>query len=78
MWERVSRAGDAGERAAHDAARTVARGEPAAVPENLNIQGVVALGLQAPGAPLDPMDRAWAEQRFGFDFSRVRIHADER
>jgi len=29
------------------------------------------------GQPLDPTTRAFFEPRFGYDFSRVRIHADE-
>jgi len=34
--------------------------------------------LRSPGQPLDPTTRAMLEPRFGHDFSRVRIHADER
>ncbi|HWW61533.1 MAG TPA: DUF4157 domain-containing protein, partial [Thermoanaerobaculia bacterium] len=33
--------------------------------------------LRAPGRPLDSATRARMEPRFGFDFSRVRIHADD-
>lgn len=32
--------------------------------------------LLSPGKPLDAATRAWAEPRFGHDFSRVRIHTD--
>ncbi len=32
--------------------------------------------LRSPGRPLDAETRAFFEPRFGFDFSRVRIHAD--
>src|SRR5215470_15664646 len=32
--------------------------------------------LQRSGQPLDPAARAFFDPRFGFDFSRVRIHAD--
>jgi uncharacterized protein DUF4157 len=32
--------------------------------------------LRAPGEPLDAAIRGFMESRFGFDFSRVRIHAD--
>ncbi len=32
--------------------------------------------LPAPGAPLESSAREFMEQRFGFDFSRVRVHAD--
>jgi hypothetical protein len=30
------------------------------------------------GQPLDPAVRGFAERHFGFDFARVRVHADER
>jgi hypothetical protein len=32
--------------------------------------------LRSPGRPLDAATRAWMEPRFGFDFSKVRVHAD--
>src|SRR5678815_3534532 len=35
-------------------------------------------GYLGPGQPLDQSVRAFAGPRFSFDFSRVRIHADER
>jgi hypothetical protein len=34
--------------------------------------------LRSPGQPLDAATRAFMEPRFGYDFSRVRIHADEK
>ena len=34
--------------------------------------------LHSPGHPLDAATRAFFELRFGHDFSRVRIHADEK
>lgn len=34
--------------------------------------------LNSPGRPLDPATRAFMEPRFGYDFSRVRIHHDQR
>lgn len=34
--------------------------------------------LAAPGQPLDAATRGFMEERFGHDFSSVRIHADER
>jgi len=34
--------------------------------------------LSAPGQPLDAGTRAFMEPRFGFDFSRVRVHTDAR
>lgn len=33
--------------------------------------------LQSPGQPLDTATRAFMEPRFGHDFGRVRVHADE-
>jgi hypothetical protein len=33
-------------------------------------------GLPASGRPLDPATRAFFEPRFGYDFGRVRVHAD--
>lgn len=34
--------------------------------------------LASPGQPLDAATRAFMEDRFGHDFSRVRVHTDER
>jgi hypothetical protein len=34
--------------------------------------------LRSPGQPLDGASRAFMEPRFGYDFSRVRVHADSR
>jgi len=34
--------------------------------------------LRTPGAPLDPAARGFMESRFGHDFSRVRVHSDQR
>ena len=34
--------------------------------------------LRAPGRPLDAATRAFFEPRFGFDFGRVRVHANEQ
>ena len=49
---------------------------PAPVPEELpsSVQAV----LRAPGRPLEPDTRRLMETRFGHDFSRVRIHADNQ
>lgn len=33
--------------------------------------------LSSPGQPLDSATRAYMEPRFGYDFSRVRVHADD-
>jgi hypothetical protein len=34
--------------------------------------------LSSPGHPLDPATRAFMEPRFGYDFSQVRVHDDQR
>jgi hypothetical protein len=34
--------------------------------------------LRSPGQPLDAASRAFMEPRFGYDFSRVRVHSDSR
>ena len=34
--------------------------------------------LNSPGQPLDAISRAFMEPRFGYDFSRVRVHADSK
>lgn len=34
--------------------------------------------LSSPGQPLDAASRAYFEPRFGYDFSRVRVHADSK
>ena len=34
--------------------------------------------LRSPGRPLDSATRAFFEPRFGYDFSKVRVHADTR
>jgi hypothetical protein len=47
-------------------------GAPSAVPS------IVHDVLRSAGQPLDPAARAALEPRFGHDFSRVRVHADER
>jgi hypothetical protein len=40
--------------------------------------GIVHDVLRAPGRPLDGETRAFMEPRFGYDFSGVRVHNDER
>src|SRR5437588_8860450 len=34
--------------------------------------------LRSPGQPLDAATRVYMEPRFGHDFSKVRVHADDR
>src|SRR6266699_722342 len=38
--------------------------------------GIVHDVLRSPGQPLDRSTSAFMEARFGYDFSRVRVHAD--
>jgi hypothetical protein len=80
MFQRVSRAADTGEHAAHRAAGTAGleRRRPADVSPDLDLDAVLAPVLGDPGRPLDQTDRVSMERRLGFDFSRVRIHADDR
>lgn len=37
---------------------------------------IVHEGVRSPGQPLDQATRAFMEERFGYDFSRVRVHSD--
>lgn len=46
--------------------------EPSRVPP------IVDEALRSPGQPLDATTRAFMEPRFGHEFSRVRVHADEK
>jgi hypothetical protein len=39
---------------------------------------IVHDALRSPGQPLDPAARSCMEQRFGHDFSQVRVHTDAR
>ncbi|HKP11882.1 MAG TPA: DUF4157 domain-containing protein [Blastocatellia bacterium] len=59
-------------RAVHVQRRAIESNEPAPVP------GVVGEALRSSGHPLDPTTRGLMESRFGYDFSRVRVHADGR
>jgi Domain of unknown function (DUF4157) len=51
-------------------ARGAASEQPIAAP------AIVHDVLRSPGQPLGPSTRALMEQRFGHDFSQVRVHAD--
>jgi outer membrane protein OmpA-like peptidoglycan-associated protein len=42
------------------------------------VPAMVNKGSQTTGRSLDPETRSWMESRFGFDFSKVRIHTDPR
>jgi hypothetical protein len=46
--------------------------------ESVAVPSVVHDVLQEPGRPLEPETRAFFEPRFGRDFSRVRVHTDDR
>lgn len=47
-------------------------------PAHMTAPAIVHEALRSSGQPLDSGTRAFFEQRFGHDFSRVRIHADDR
>jgi hypothetical protein len=84
----VNTPGDAHERQADRVAEEVMRMPERAAHEDLQTERVQAGAsgeilapivhdvLRSPGQPLDPAARAFFEPRFGFDFSRVRIHHD--
>src|SRR6185436_9144991 len=42
------------------------------------VPSIVHEVLGSPGQPLDSATRAFMEPRFGYDFSRVRVHTDTR
>ena len=46
-------------------------------PVSENVPPVVHEILRSPGQPFDPGARSFMEPRFGHDFSRVRVYADE-
>ncbi len=77
--------GDQHEHEAEHIAEQVAHGHSVAAPQQAARPAASALaappGVQAalasPGRPLEPGLRKDMEQRFGHDFSRVRIHADQ-
>jgi len=51
----------------------------AAAPVRANLSGDAGSADSGPAdAPLQTADRFFMEARFGYDFSRVRVHADER
>jgi len=49
----------------------VARAQPAR-----DVASVVKTGLASTSQPLDRATRGFMERRFGWDFSRVKVHAD--
>jgi LysM repeat protein len=60
-------------RAAHAASSAVEPGRAAA-----EVPAIVGEVLRSPGEPLDPATRAAMGAAYGFDFSRVRVHAGPR
>jgi Domain of unknown function (DUF4157) len=46
--------------------------------EPVTVPPIVYDVLSSPGQPLEPATRAFMEPRFGRDFSRVRVHTDEK
>ena len=42
-----------------------------------SLSAAVATGLRSPAQALDAPTRAFMETRFGWDFSKVRVHADD-
>ncbi|MGA7933151.1 MAG: DUF4157 domain-containing protein [Kovacikia sp.] len=64
--------------AAEDVMQTKATGNqtaaPALTPASSEAPSSVHEALSSPGQPLDPVTRAFMEQRFGYDFSHVRMH----
>lgn len=46
--------------------------------EPFQVPSIVHEVLSSPGQPLDPATRAFMEPRFGHDFSKVRVHTDEK
>ena len=57
--------------------RTIRRAVVNAIPANI-VPPIVHDALDSPGQPLDTGTRAFMEQRFGHDFSQVRVHTDAR
>lgn len=51
---------------------------PDQAPEVTPQQEAAIQGTHGSGEPLDPATRAFFEPRFGHDFGRVRVHADDR
>src|SRR5689334_6018178 len=45
---------------------------------NENVTSTVHRALSSSGQPLDHATRAFMEPRFGHDFSKVRVHADDQ
>src|SRR4029077_1995075 len=51
-------------------------GRAARTGESARVPPIVPEVLRSAGQPLNAATRAYMEPRFGFDFSKVRVHAD--
>ena len=58
-------------------ARSIRSANPV-TPKNNDVPPIVHDVLRSSGEPLDATTRAFFEPRFGHDFSRVRVHTDEK
>ena len=58
-------------------ARSIRSANPNSPPSN-DVPPIVNEVLSSSGEPLDAATRAYFEPRFGHDFSRVRVHTDEK
>jgi len=52
--------------------------EQATLNQGQDVPPIVHQVISSPGQLLDPTTRAFMEPRFGYDFSGVRVHADEK
>ncbi|HKU73691.1 MAG TPA: DUF4157 domain-containing protein, partial [Pyrinomonadaceae bacterium] len=57
--------------------RSIQSANPVTPPSN-DVPPIVHEVLNSSGEPLDTATRAYFEPRFGHDFSRVRVHTDEK
>ncbi|MDP5277477.1 DUF4157 domain-containing protein [Sphingomonas sp. DG1-23] len=64
------------ERRADEAAAKALSGDPPHPPRDAPRRALAADGSRSGGQPLAPVMRAFFEPRFGWDFSRVRVHSD--
>ena len=67
-------------RSAYGAFRSIQRKTSDESPEGAGGEGAALVNdvICSSGRPLDPATRKFFEPRFGYDFSRVRVHADDR
>jgi Domain of unknown function (DUF4157) len=60
------------------AAPQISRAASSSMATGMIVPPIVHEVLRSPGQPLDPGTRAFMEERFGYDFSRVRVHTNTR